>query len=208
MGAIVMRKAVHKILTAAPMFVIAVCGVLATANPEGAKQNIEWANQQLSHPAAKWASIGFIAAYTLLWWLTSREPKSRHERLKPMLQTIYTITSGHFTLMLNASTLAEVERVGGDIDEEQAEAATWIRQNMGETAFLKFTAAVGGGKVWSGAMGQGREIRNSYLNALESRMENLSSLIESEHWDGPTPSAWTRFQRWRKDRAAPSKTAV
>jgi hypothetical protein len=193
-----MRKVVHRVLSAFPMFAPAVLGVLAAADPVGAKRTFDWWTAHMSDSRFFWLSMLGIGLYFLLWWVTSLESKPRRQKIREGLQPHFETTSEHFRLLKSAETDGDFLAIENPIEEDQSEICDWIRDNVGPAAFAKFITLEpsAGIWIWPGEHDpQVKRKRDNMLSGVQGRLANLQVLMQSEGWDGPAPTMRQRISK-------------
>lgn len=192
-----MRKSFHRLLSAAPPASFAIIGVLASADPAGAKARIIGFTELMSDARFMWLCIGLILAYTALWWWTSSEPVSRRDAIKKAgLRPIFV---EHSAFMREFSEIKKDDELQPFLDrynESQTKVHDWIQDYMGMAAAHKYF----GGQPqlvfmdWPGDP-KIKLLREQAISTMNLRNSNLNDLMNHDSWDGPSIGNLEKLKR-------------
>lgn len=201
-----MRKIAHRLLTGAPALTLAFLSLWGTAYPERAKRL--FANfTSMIEATGLWPWCALIVVYFSLWWWTSLETKSPHDKLKARLRIFHTRVASHRGTMIDAENDTDFEQAQRLYMADVQAIADWVSDNLGLMARQKFAQPrlAAGGYFWPSNAGSTlAEARSTALIYADARLTAIQDFIRDETFYEGGITRRERLRRWWKQRRSRS----
>jgi hypothetical protein len=195
-----MRKVAHRILSSFPMLAVAILALMAAANPKGAEIRLNGFIELMRDQRFLWLCMLILAAYFLLWWVTSIEPTPRRNIVQRGLRRQHLDLTQVQNQLSAAADDAEFEVSMERLQEALNRTADWINFNMDAAAIEMFKAPSRNASSFAWPSNPGSALagkRSDVLGLNAARLKVLETFLKHDGWDGPKPKMRERIKRWK-----------